>query len=114
MGPIALPNRIVVAPMCQYSAEDGDANDWHLQHLLQRAMSGAGLVMVEATAVERIGRIAPGCLGLYSDANEAALARVLASVRKVALSGTRVGIQIGHAGRKASSQVPWKGGQPLS
>jgi 2,4-dienoyl-CoA reductase-like NADH-dependent reductase (Old Yellow Enzyme family) len=114
VGPVTLTNRIAVSPMCQYSADDGSATDWHLQHLMQLAMSGAGLVMVEATAVERIGRITPGCLGLYSDANEAALARVLAAARKVAPEGTRFGIQIGHAGRKGSSQRPWEGGRPLS
>jgi 2,4-dienoyl-CoA reductase-like NADH-dependent reductase (Old Yellow Enzyme family) len=113
MGPVALANRIVVAPMCQYSADDGDATDWHLQHLMQLAMSAAGLVMLEATAVERPGRITPGCLGLYSDGNERALARVLASVRKVAIPGTRLGIQLAHAGRKASTQRPWEGGRPL-
>jgi 2,4-dienoyl-CoA reductase-like NADH-dependent reductase (Old Yellow Enzyme family) len=100
--------------MCQYSADDGSATDWHLQHLMQLAMSGAGLVVVEATAVERIGRITPGCLGLYSDDNEAALARALGAARKVAAPGTRFGIQIGHAGRKASSQRPWEGGKALS
>ncbi|HEY1244873.1 MAG TPA: NADH:flavin oxidoreductase/NADH oxidase [Hyphomicrobiaceae bacterium] len=114
VGPVTLPNRIAVSPMCQYSADDGSATDWHLQHLMQLGMSGAGLVMVEATAVERIGRITPGCLGLYSDANEAALVRVLAAARKVAPQGTRFGIQIGHAGRKGSSQRPWEGGRPLT
>jgi 2,4-dienoyl-CoA reductase-like NADH-dependent reductase (Old Yellow Enzyme family) len=114
VGPVTLPNRIAVSPMCQYSAEDGDATDWHLQHLMQFAIGGAGLVMVEATAVERIGRITPGCLGLYSDGNEAALARVLAAARKVAIAGTRFGIQIAHAGRKGSTQRPWEGGKPLS
>jgi 2,4-dienoyl-CoA reductase-like NADH-dependent reductase (Old Yellow Enzyme family) len=113
LGPVALANRIVVSPMCQYSADDGDATDWHLQHLMQLAMSGAGLVMVEATAVERPGRITLGCLGLYSDGNERALARVLAAARKVAVPGTRFGIQLAHAGRKASTQRPWEGGRPL-
>ena len=114
VGALTLPNRVAVAPMCQYSADDGSATDWHLQHLMQLAMSGAGLVVVEATAVERIGRITPGCLGLYSDDNEAALARALGAARKVAAPGTRFGIQIGHAGRKASSQRPWEGGKALS
>ena len=114
LGPVTLSNRVVISPMCQYSAEDGDATDWHLQHVMQLAMSGAGLVMLEATAVERLGRITPGCLGLYSDANEAALARVLAAARKVAVPGTRFGIQIAHAGRKASTQRPWEGGKPLT
>jgi len=77
LGPLALPNRIVIAPMCQYSAVDGSATDWHLVHLGQLALSGAGLLIVEATAVSPEGRITPGCLGLWNDANEAALARVL-------------------------------------
>jgi 2,4-dienoyl-CoA reductase-like NADH-dependent reductase (Old Yellow Enzyme family) len=114
LGPVELPNRIVVSPMCQYSAADGSATDWHLQHLMQLAISRAGMVVVEATAVERIGRISHGCLGLYSDANEAALARVLDAARRVAAPGTRFAIQIGHAGRKASCQRPWEGGKPLS
>ncbi|MBO0766795.1 MAG: oxidoreductase, partial [Hyphomicrobiaceae bacterium] len=114
VGPVTLPNRIAVSPMCQYSADDGSATDWHLQHLMQLGMSGAGLVMVEATAVERIGRITHGCLGLYSEANETALAHVLAATRKVAPQGTRFGIQIAHAGRKGSSQRPWEGGRPLT
>ncbi|MFJ0651382.1 hypothetical protein WLV93_22510, partial [Bordetella bronchiseptica] len=84
IGALELPNRIVVSPMCQYSAREGQANEWHMQHLMQLALSGAGLVMVEATAVEPRGRISHGCLGLYSDATEAALARVLAAARAVA------------------------------
>jgi 2,4-dienoyl-CoA reductase-like NADH-dependent reductase (Old Yellow Enzyme family) len=113
LGPVRLSNRIVVAPMCQYSADDGCANDWHLQHWMQYGYSGAGLFMVEATAVERHGRITHGCLGLYSDANEAAVKRTLDAARRVAVGGTRFGIQIGHAGRKASAQVPWQGGKAL-
>ncbi|MEZ0302837.1 MAG: NADH:flavin oxidoreductase/NADH oxidase [Hyphomicrobiaceae bacterium] len=114
VGPIEVPNRVVVAPMCQYSAADGCATDWHLQHLMQLAISRAGMVVLEATAVERHGRISHGCLGLYSDANEAALSRVLDPARRVAAPGTRFAIQIGHAGRKASSQRPWEGGKPLT
>ena len=114
LGPVELPNRIVVSPMCQYSAADGSATDWHLQHLMQLAISRAGMIVVEATAVERAGRISHGCLGLYCDANEAALARVLDAARRVAAPGTRFAIQIGHAGRKASCQRPWEGGRPLS
>ena len=114
LGPMTLANRIAVSPMCQYSADDGTATDWHLQHLMQLAISGAALVVVEATAVERIGRITHGCLGIYSDANEAALARVLAAARKVAAGGTRFAIQLAHAGRKGSSQRPWEGGKPLA
>jgi 2,4-dienoyl-CoA reductase-like NADH-dependent reductase (Old Yellow Enzyme family) len=110
---IELPNRLVVAPMCQYSADDGSATDWHLQHLSQLGYSGAGLVMVEATAIERRGRITHGCLGLYSDDNEAALKRVIDAARRLA-GHARFGIQLAHAGRKASSSVPWLGGAALS
>jgi 2,4-dienoyl-CoA reductase-like NADH-dependent reductase (Old Yellow Enzyme family) len=99
--------------MCQYSANDGCMNDWHLQHLMTMAMSGAGLVVVEATAVERLGRITHGCTGLYSDANERAMARVVAAARGVAPPGTKFGIQIGHSGRKGSAQRPWEGGRAL-
>jgi 2,4-dienoyl-CoA reductase-like NADH-dependent reductase (Old Yellow Enzyme family) len=113
LGPIRVNNRIVVAPMCQYSAADGCASDWHLQHLMQLAMSGAGLIVLEATAVERRGRITHGCLGLYSDANERALARVLAAARSVAPANTKFAIQLAHAGRKASSRLPWQDGQAL-
>lgn len=109
---LTLPNRIVIAPMCQYSAVDGTANEWHLIHLGHLALSGAGLLMIEATGVEPEGRITPACLGLYSDENEAALAKVIATVREH--GGTPLGIQIAHAGRKASVHVPWEGGQPLS
>jgi NADPH2 dehydrogenase len=97
--------------MCQYSAIAGSATEWHLQHLGSLALSGAGLVMIEATAVEARGRITPHCLGLYSIANEQALATVLQTCR---VFGTaRLGIQLAHAGRKASVQVPWQGGKPL-
>ncbi len=113
LGPITLPNRIAVSPMCQYSACDGSATDWHLQHLMQLAIGRAGMVVVEATAVERAGRISHGCLGLYSDANEAALARVLDPARRVAAPGTCFAIQLAHAGRKASCQAPFQGGKPL-
>ena len=113
LGPVHMKNRIVVSPMCQYSADDGCANDWHLMHLMQFAISGAGLVMLEATHVARQARITHGCLGLYSDANEAALVRVMAAVRHVARPGARWGIQLNHAGRKASTQRPWEGRGPL-
>ena len=113
LGPIEIANRVAVSPMCQYSAQDGSATDWHVQHLMQLALSRAGLVVVEATAVERIGRITHGCLGLYSDANEAALAGVLEKARRVAALGTRFAIQLAHAGRKASCRPPWEGGSPL-
>jgi len=108
---LTLENRVVVAPMCQYSCVEGAANDWHLSHLVQLALSGAGLLVIEATAVEAIGRITHGCLGLYDDAQEAALARVVAAARR--FGHARIGIQLAHAGRKASARVPWQGGGPL-
>ncbi len=114
IGGMSVPNRIAVAPMCQYSADDGSASDWHIQHWMTLAMSGAGMITVEATGIERHGRITHGCLGLYSDHNEAAAQRALAAARRVAPAGTRFGIQLGHAGRKASTQRPWQGGGPLS
>jgi 2,4-dienoyl-CoA reductase-like NADH-dependent reductase (Old Yellow Enzyme family) len=114
IGPVRVPNRIAIAPMCQYSANDGCANDWHMQIAMNYGMSGAGTVILEATAVAREGRISLGCLGLYSDACEYALARVLQAARAVALPGTKFGIQIGHAGRKASTHANWNGSGPLS
>jgi NADPH2 dehydrogenase len=108
---LGLANRIVVSPMCQYSADDGCANDWHLMHLGMLANSGAALVIVEATHVERHGRITHGCLGLYSDDNEAALARVISSARRAGTA--KFGIQIAHSGRKGSAQKPWDGGGSL-
>src|SRR4051794_5588701 len=101
---LALPNRIMVAPMCQYSAIDGEANDWHFTHINTLALSGAALFCIEATAVEAVGRITPGCLGLWNDATEAALRPVMASVRKH--SRAAVFIQFAHAGRKGSSHTP--------
>src|SRR5437764_13752712 len=106
---LALPNRIMVAPMCQYSAANGEANDWHFTHINTFALSGAAMFCIEATHVEDIGRITSGCLGLYSDANEAALKPILASVRKH--SRAAVAMQLAYAGRKASSARPWDGGQ---
>jgi 2,4-dienoyl-CoA reductase-like NADH-dependent reductase (Old Yellow Enzyme family) len=108
---LELANRIVVSPMCQYSADDGCASDWHLMHLGMMAHSGAALVIVEATHVERHGRITHGCLGLYSDDNEAALARVVAQARR--MGPANFGIQIAHSGRKGSAQRPWEGGGAL-
>lgn len=108
---LTLANRIVVAPMCQYSAVDGSATDWHMIHVGQLALSGAGLAFVEATGSEPAGRITPDCLGLWSDENEAALGRVVAACG--AHGVTPLGIQIGHAGRKASAHAPQKGGGPL-
>jgi NADPH2 dehydrogenase len=107
IGSLTLPNRIVVSPMCQYSSDDGSANDWHLMHLGMLANSGAALVVVEATHVERHGRITHGCMGLYSDDNEAALGRVISSVRR--RGSAKFGVQLAHAGRKASAQRPWEG-----
>jgi 2,4-dienoyl-CoA reductase-like NADH-dependent reductase (Old Yellow Enzyme family) len=111
LGGVTLRNRIAVSPMCQYSAVDGSASDWHLQHLGALSVSGAGLLVVEQTAVEPAGRISHGCLGLYSDANKAALARVIALCRR--WGSARLGIQLAHAGRKASARIPWQGGGPL-
>ncbi|CAM5364615.1 2,4-dienoyl-CoA reductase-like NADH-dependent reductase (Old Yellow Enzyme family) [Aquamicrobium terrae] len=110
---LAFPNRIAVAPMCQYSADDGSASDWHLYHWMNLAMSGAGMITVEMTNVERRGRISHGCMGLYSDHNEAAARRALDAARRVALPGAKFGVQLAHAGRKASNQRPWEGGGPL-
>jgi 2,4-dienoyl-CoA reductase-like NADH-dependent reductase (Old Yellow Enzyme family) len=112
LGKLRLANRIVIAPMCQYSAEEGSATDWHTIHLGQLALSGAGLLIIEATAVSAIGRISPTDLGLYSDANEQALARVLAAIRPH--SAMPIAMQISHAGRKASSQAPWDGGAQIA
>ena len=107
LGGVELANRLVVAPMCQYSADDGSANAWHMMHLGTLANSGAGLLIFEATAVEQTGRITHGCLGLYSDANEAALRPVIAACRT--FGSAKLGIQLGHAGRKSSSRRPWEG-----
>ena len=111
LGPLKLENRIVVAPMSQYSAVDGNAQDWHTIHLGSLAISGAGLLIIEATAVSPEGRITPGDLGLYSDENEAALKRVMDAITKSALAP--IVIQLGHAGRKASSRAPWEGGAQI-
>jgi NADPH2 dehydrogenase len=111
LADLELANRIVVSPMCQYSADDGVATDWHLNHLGMLANSGAGLVIAEMTDVERRGRISHGCLGLYSDDCEAALARVVAHCHRYGTA--KVGVQLAHAGRKASAQPPWEGAQPL-
>jgi len=107
---VTAPNRIVVAPMCQYSATDGLGSDWHIQHLGARAAGGAGTVMVEATHVSAVGRITPHCVGLWNDEQQALLKRV-ADV--ITMCGAVPAIQIAHAGRKASSAVPWEGGKPI-
>ena len=111
IGGLALANRIVVAPMCQYSAIDGNAQDWHLIHLGQLALSGAALLILEATAVTEEGRISPADLGLYSDDNAHALRAVIDSIRKY--SGIPLAVQLSHAGRKGSSAAPWDGGALL-
>jgi 2,4-dienoyl-CoA reductase-like NADH-dependent reductase (Old Yellow Enzyme family) len=108
---LALENRILIAPMCQYSARDGAATDWHMMHLGQLAMSGAGLLTLEATAISPEARITDWDLGLYDDATERALGRVLGAIREYA--PIPVCIQIAHAGRKASSEAPWTGGQQI-
>ena len=109
---VALPNRIVVSPMCQYMSEDGSANDWHLMHLGQFAMGAAGLVMTEATHVSPVGRISHRCLGLYSDENEATLKRVMDFCRRFGVA--KLGIQLAHSGRKGSVHPPALGGKPLA
>jgi len=113
LGGITLSNRIVVAPMCQYKAADGCATDWHLMHWGNLLNSGAALFTIEATAVLPEGRITPQCPGLWDDTTEAALANYLHRARALA-PATAVCIQLAHAGRKASSAVPWEGGQLLS
>lgn len=111
LGSLTLPNRIVIAPMCQYSASNGSATDWHMLHLGHLALSGAGMMIIEATAVEPEGRISPDDLGLWSDDNELALGEVLQAVRRY--SPIPVAIQLAHAGRKASTHVPWEGGRSI-
>src|SRR5260370_10275247 len=109
---LTLANRIVVAPMCQYSAVDGSGTDWHILHLGSLAVGGPSLLMREGRGVEAAGRITPGCLGLYSDANEAALKRAVEACRTYGKAA--IGIQLAHAGRKASCHLSWEGGKPLA
>lgn len=111
MGNFEISNRFVVSPMCQYSAIEGSATNWHLVHLGQFALSNPGLVIVEATAVQPEGRITPGCLGLYSENNETALQPIVDFFKQH--SAAKIGIQLAHAGRKGSTQVPWEGRQRL-
>ncbi len=108
---VTLRNRIVVSPMCQYSSTDGFATDWHLVHLGTRAVGGAGLVMTEAAAVKPDGRITPRDLGIWDDAHLDMLTRAAAFIRS---QGAVPGIQLAHAGRKASCAVPWEGGNQLA
>jgi 2,4-dienoyl-CoA reductase-like NADH-dependent reductase (Old Yellow Enzyme family) len=112
LADLELANRVVVSPMCQYSADDGVGNDWHMTHLGMLANSGAGMLVVEATHVERRGRITHGCLGLYSDDCEAALERIVYHCRRI--GSAKLAIQLAHAGRKASAQRPWEGAKALS
>jgi len=107
---LTLKNRIAVSPMCQYSCEDGFANDWHFVHLGSRAVGGAGLVIFEASGVEAEGRISPGDLGIYKDEHVAPLARIVKFIHE---QGSVAGIQLAHAGRKASTRAPWEGGAPI-
>lgn len=111
IGPLSLANRIAVSPMCQYSAQEGCLDDWHLIHLGHLALSGAGLLTIEATAVEPAGRITSGDSGLWDDATEAALRRTIDAIR--AWSPIPIAIQLAHAGRKASCEVPWAGGAQI-
>ncbi|WP_296591325.1 NADH:flavin oxidoreductase/NADH oxidase [Methylophaga sp.] len=108
---VTLRNRIAVPPMCQYSADDGHTNDWHLAHYTQLARGGAGLVIVEATAVSPEGRITPGCTGIWNDAQAEGMAKIASAIKK---AGARAGIQIAHAGRKASANRPWEGDDHLA
>ena len=110
LGNVTLRNRIVVSPMCEYSAIDGVPNDWHLVHLGSRAVGGAGLVFTEATGVSAEGRISPGDTGLWNDAQQSAWTRIAAFVRS---QGAVPGIQLAHAGRKGSTEAPWRGGKAL-
>ncbi|RSU48585.1 NADH:flavin oxidoreductase/NADH oxidase [Sphingomonas sp. S-NIH.Pt15_0812] len=112
VGPLRLDNRIVIAPMCQYSAENGCMTDWHLIHLGHLALSGAALLTIEATAVVPEGRITYADVGLWDDATEAAMARVVAAVRRH--SAMPIAIQLAHAGRKASTDLPWRGGRQIA
>jgi len=108
VGALELASRIVIAPMCQYSAIDGRMTDWHIIHLGSLALSGAALLTIEATAVLPEGRITYADVGLWNDATEAAIGRTLESIRR--WSDIPIAIQLAHAGRKASTEVPWKGG----
>jgi 2,4-dienoyl-CoA reductase-like NADH-dependent reductase (Old Yellow Enzyme family) len=109
---LELQNRIVIAPMCQYSAENGCMTDWHVIHLGQLALSGAGLLTIEATGVTPDGRITYADVGLYDDATEAAMARTLESLRR--WSNMPISVQLAHAGRKASTDRPWLGGSQIA
>jgi 2,4-dienoyl-CoA reductase-like NADH-dependent reductase (Old Yellow Enzyme family) len=113
LGGVTLRNRVALSPMCQYSAVDGAPTDWHFVHLGRYAAAGLGLVNLEATHVSASARITPGCLGLWTDAHEAGHARIVNLLRSVDPE-IKVGLQVAHAGRKASADVPWRGGKPLT
>src|ERR1700753_4270201 len=108
---VELKNRIIVSPMCQYSSEDGFANDWHLVHLGSRAVGGAAMVIAEATAVSADGRISPGDLGIWKDEHIDFLKRI---TQFIEMQGSIPAIQLAHAGRKASQSIPWKGAKTLT
>lgn len=112
LGNLTLANRIIIAPMCQYSSDNGKATSWHHAHLGQLSFSGAGLLILEATTVEAVGGISPQDLGLWDDETEAAMKELVTSIRDN--SDIPLGLQLGHAGRKASCHVPWKGGKQLT
>lgn len=112
VGSLSLSNRLMISPMCQYSADEGNASSWHMSHLTTLAQSGAALLCLEATAVSPVGRISQHCLGLWNEENETALGKVIGIVRDT--SPIRLAIQLAHAGRKGSSAVPWRGGHQLS
>ena len=111
LSEMTIKNRVVVAPMCQYSANEGNATDWHLMHLGQFAVSGVGLIFTEAVGVEMSGRISPGCLSLSSEKHEKSLKRIIDFCKD--FGNARMGIQLAHAGRKASTDLPWFGGKPI-
>ncbi|MGD2138969.1 MAG: NADH:flavin oxidoreductase/NADH oxidase [Burkholderiales bacterium] len=111
LNKVEIPNRIAVSPMCQYMASDGTASDWHLMHYGQFSMGAGGLMILEATHVAPEGRISHRCLGLYSDENEAAIRRIVDFCRQYGVA--KLGVQLAHAGRKASVHTPMEGGKPL-
>jgi len=112
IGTLKISNRIVISPMCQYSAINGNATDWHLSHYLQMALSGAGMIVIESTAVSKNGRITLGDLGIYSNQNESKLKQLIASIKKY--SNTPIVLQLSHSGRKGSMTLPWDGSKPLT
>jgi 2,4-dienoyl-CoA reductase-like NADH-dependent reductase (Old Yellow Enzyme family) len=114
LGSLTVTNRIMVSPMCQYSAADGVPNDWHTQHYSALSLSGAGLLCFEATHTSAVGRISPGCLGLWNDTQATAFKTLLARLRNLQPNPPKLMVQLAHAGRKGSSNPPWKGGQLIA